>query len=88
MSCLRSMSTPGKMSTSLRGPTLWLVSYYETSPMLVLSLPGSLHAFPPREGMGMLFPGLLLGAGRKAMTVPKLRRSLLEDTRLGQGLPW
>lgn len=52
-------ASPGKMSPSLQGQTLRLVSHYGTGPMLGLSLPGSPRAFPPREGMGMLFSGLL-----------------------------
>lgn len=90
-------ASPGKMSPSLQGQTLWLVSHYGTGPMLGLSLPGSPRAFPPREGMGMLFSGLLfyfwggrVGVVREATGVPKLKRNLLEDIRLGQGLllPW
>lgn len=86
-------ASPGKMSPSLRGQTLRLDSHYGTGPVLGLSLPGSPRAFPPREGMGMLFSGLVFfweGGLREATRVPKLRRNLLEDIRLGQGLllPW
>lgn len=61
ISCLSSMPPPGMMSLLLWGLTLGLVSHCGTGPMLVLSLAGSPHAFPPCRGMGMLFPGLLLG---------------------------
>lgn len=73
---LGSTPPPGRMSPSLWRPTLQLVSHNGTGPTVVLSPRGSPRVFPPREDMGMLFPGGV----RRAMGVPKLRRSLLEDT--------